>query len=424
MNNYRLSYFLATALLLLMLSVLQSCKDEELMSDAPAPHPVSNPTYTATNGGAVITYTLPADKHLFYVKAVYVNSQGEEVFRSSSRYDNVIEIDGFVDETPQKVRLYSVGYNKKMSEAVELEVIPKESYIALIQENLTVEAILGGVNVKWHNPSEKTVFVYMNYNDGKREREKIFSSDRRDVDMKFKGMDTIDYKISFMVEDFSGNKTGTKAKGSYRPLPEQKIDKSTWTLVSALTCNGDIYEGKMVNVFDDVIDRNDNATDNSYCIIHRDNNGGQLRFLSETEEKPLMIVIDLNKKAVLSRLVMWQRAYQYTSGDDGGVSTDYAYYKEDNLRSFHLYVTNNQADITPHNVWNNPLMICDIGDPRDENGDVPSSKIQEAIDGHEFELESLSEAYRYIVIGITGTFGSETQICCSEISLYGLDNQK
>ena len=67
---------------------------------------------------------------------------------------------------------------------------------------------------------------------------------------------------------------------------------------------------------------------------------------------------------------------------------------------------------------------CDLGDGKpDADGNIPADRLQEALDGHEFELEQMSGPYRYIKVAITSSFGSETQICSSEISLYGLDNQ-
>ena len=64
----------------------------------------------------------------------------------------------------------------------------------------------------------------------------------------------------------------------------------------------------------------------------------------------------------------------------------------------------------------------DIGDPKDDDGNVPPDKIQEAIDGHEFELESTTEPFRYLKFSITSNFGSETYVHGSEITLFGLDN--
>ena len=113
--------------------------------------------------------------------------------------------------------------------------------------------------------------------------------------------DSIDYDFSVMVEDFNGNKTEKTFIESLKPLFEEKIDKTTWTLDNALSIDGNAWEGLTENFWDDVIDTKDSPADNSYFIINRDNNGGMLNY-------PLDIVIDLNKSVILNRFVVWQRA--------------------------------------------------------------------------------------------------------------------
>jgi hypothetical protein len=423
------------------LIALNACKGEEDEFDkSPAPAAVIAPSFVSTNGGAIINFTLPEDENLLFVKAVYTNSLGNEVFRSTSRYSNQIEIDGFVDLNPHEVLLYAVGNNGKTSSPVPITVKPDTSYIYLIQKNLEVREILGGVNIKWKNTSEKTVFVYVDYDDkvnGAKQR--ILSSGLENFDYNIRGMASIPYNVSVTIEDFSGNKTSIADKGTFTPDPEQKIEKSTWEFLQNLSCNGEKYEGSMKLFFDDVIDvielggktKDDPENgNNSYFLIHKDDNSDPLQFLDGgTGDKPLLIVIDMHKQIVLNRIVVWQRAFDYDAGNPNSTqNNNYHYYKEDNLRSFYFYGANEHEirGATKQSLaqlaWKNPLMICDIGDPRDATGAVPSDKIQEAIDGHEFELPNLSEPFRYIVIGITQTYGSATQINASEISLYGMDN--
>jgi len=85
------------------------------------------------------------------------------------------------------------------------------------------------------------------------------------------------------------------------------------------------------------------------------------------------------------------------------------------MRSFELWTSNDKT------VWT-LLGSFDIGDPKDEDGNIPAAKIQEAIDGHEFSLENTSEPFRYLKFSLTSSFGSETNVYGSEITLFGLDN--
>ncbi len=394
---------------LLLLSVLAfvACKEEA--TDSTAPGKVTDISYVPTNGGAILSFTAPADDDLLFVKAVYTNALGNEVFKVTSRYTETIEIDGFMDETPQKVRLYAVDGNNNASEAAEIEVTPNRSFIFNVLESVELDEQLGGVKIQWKNPDSKTVFVYVHFSKGGREFERILSSPLNEPTLMLRGLDPEDYQFSISVEDFNGNKTSKLDKGTYRPLLEQKIDKSTWRVVQNMSVDGDKWEGTLASFFDDVVDTKEVALDNSYFIISRDDNGGMLKW-------PLDIVIDLNKTVVINRFVVWQRAFEYLNAEQNGVSKDYYYYKEENMRSFSVSVS---VDKT---TWI-PLGSFDIGDPRDEAGNIPPAKIKEAIDGHEFNLETVSPMFRYLKFSILSNYGSEANVYGSEITLYGLDNQ-
>ena len=50
-----------------------------------------------------------------------------------------------------------------------------------------------------------------------------------------RGLDPEEYSFSVTVEDFNGNKTDKMDVGTYKPLLEQKIDKSTWKVLQNLS---------------------------------------------------------------------------------------------------------------------------------------------------------------------------------------------
>ena len=392
---------------ILIITLFTACKVDEL--DTTAPGTVTNVTYKATNGGAILKFTSPADNDLLYIKAVYTNSLGNEVFKVSSHYGDSIEIDGFTDETPHIVKLYAVDRSNNNSEATSIEVIPFKSFIYLVRESLKMKEDLGGVRVTWDNPDKKTVFVYVKFSKGDKMYERILSSSLSKPTIMIRGLDPVEYNFSVRVEDFNGNKTDSLQVGKYKPLLEQKIDKKSWTLLQNLSVDGDKWEGRLIYFWDDVIDTKEVNTDNSYFIINRDDNGGMLKW-------PLDIVIDLNKTVVINRFVVWQRAFEYLNPEQNGVSTGYYYYKEENMRSFSI------AASTDLSTWT-PLGTFDIGDPRDASGNIPSTAIKAAIDGHEFNLETVSQPFRYLKFSILSNYGGEINVYGSEITLYGLDNQ-
>jgi hypothetical protein len=370
--------------------------------DTKAPDILNNITVTPTNGGGIISYSLPTDADILYVKAVYTNSQGEAVFRVSSKHTSTIEVNGLNQTTPLKVKLYVVDESENSSEAAEIEFTPLESFIFLVQESIEITPDLGGVKITWDNIASKTVFVYVHILDGVNETIRILSSNNAQELRFIRGLGPTEITISIKVEDFDGNITELEGKGQYIPLFEEKIDKSTWSLVSGQSINGNAYEGRTVNFWDDVVDTVETDSDNSYFIATRDNNGGSLNF-------PLDIVIDLNKNVKIQRFIVWQRAYWYNGG---GVTY---HYQEENIKSFNLYAS------TDAQTWN-LLGQFDIGDPRDGSGNIPATAFQDAIDGHEFSLSDTSEAFRYLKFEITSNYGSTQITVGSEITLFGLDN--
>jgi len=378
-----------------------SCSKNEDVDSTP-PGILSNISVVPTNGGGIISYSLPSDNDISYVRAEYTNSQGEEVFRVSSRYNTSVEINGLNQTTPIKVRLYVVDENENISDEVEVEFTPLESFIYLVQQSIEISPDLGGVKITWENIATKTVFVYVHILNGTDETIRILSSDNAEESLFIRGLDAVEMTFSTKVEDFDGNITDLQVVGNYTPLFEEKIEKNTWTLIASQSINGNAYEGRTVNFWDDIVDTVETDSDNSYFIATRENNGGSLNF-------PLDIVIDLNKNVKIKRFKLLQRAYWYQGG---GVTY---HYQEENLKSFNLYASNDAQS------WD-LLGEFDIGDPRDSAGNIPASAFQEAIDGHDFTLENTSEQFRYLKISITSNYGSTIITVGSEITLYGLDN--
>ena len=148
-----------------LITLTFSCSKNEDVDSTP-PGILSNISVVPTNGGGIISYSLPSDNDISYVRAEYTNSQGEEVFRVSSRYNTSLEINGLNQTTSIKVRLYVVDENENISDEVEIELTPLESFIYLVQQSIEISPDLGGVKITWENIATKTVFVYVHILNG------------------------------------------------------------------------------------------------------------------------------------------------------------------------------------------------------------------------------------------------------------------
>ncbi len=382
--------------------ILLSCEDNQ-SQDATPPGSLSIENIVPTNGGGIISYSLPSDSDILFVRAEYTNSLGVDVYRVSSSHNNSIEIDGLNQNTPLLVRLFVVDENENMSQPIEVEFTPLPSFIFLVQESISITPDLGGVKIEWDNIAEKTVYVHLYITNGSDEDIRILSSNSLAESIFVRGLESVEMTFLTKVEDFDGNITDLQEKAILTPLFEEMIDKSTWTLMSQLSVNGNAWEGETTAFWDDVIDTAETNSDNSYFIIWRDQNGGTLNW-------PLDIVISLNKNIRIHRFKVWQRAFWY-----GGPTGIPYYYQEENMRSFSLYASSNSVDWTL-------LGEYDIGDPSDENGNIPQDFMDVAANGHDFDLEGVSEKFRYLKFSITSNYGSDTYVHGSEITLWGLDN--
>ena len=395
-TNKILSIFLISFITLL------GCKDDDGQDSTP-PGSLLVENITPTNGGGIISYSLPDDSDILFVRAEYTNSLGVDVYRVSSSHNNFIEIDGLNQNTPVQVKLFVIDENENMSQPVDIEFTPLPSFIYLVQESITITPDLGGVKLEWENVAEKTVYIHLHILNAGEEEIRILSSNNASESVFVRGLESVEMTFLTKVEDFDGNITELEEKAILTPLFEEMIDKSTWTLISQLSVNGDAWEGQTTAFWDDVVDTAETNSDNSYFIIWRDQNGGTLNW-------PLDIVIDLNKNVRVHRLKVWQRAFWY-----GGPTGIPYYYQEENMRSFDLYASNNSVDWTL-------LGQFDIGDPSDENGNIPQDFIDAAANGHDFDLDGVSEPFRYLKFSLTSNYGSDTYVHGSEITLWGLDD--
>ena len=61
------------------------CDSSDIKEDTTAPGKLSVQSVTPTSGGGIIHYNLPADNDILFVRADYINAQGDEVYRVSSK---------------------------------------------------------------------------------------------------------------------------------------------------------------------------------------------------------------------------------------------------------------------------------------------------------------------------------------------------
>ena len=457
MKRHIIQRFFIVALAALSMSVaVTSCSDDDNGSSLSA---VTDVQYTPTMGGAIITFNAPKSNDLLYVKAVYTNSLGKEVFNVTSIYNNQIEIEGLNDESKSyPVSLYAVDKKGGESPVATLNVQPGRSYINIIKDDITIDPIVGGLEVSWTNPAGsdtltaetpgKTVYVSVTLTDPNGTvSTRYLSSQAKHASEKLRGLAPGDYTLSYQVEDFQGNKTSssesmTRSIHEEVTIPKYVEDENgyrtyLWTLVEEQTTLKEVYENKNAAIFDGVVDDKDKANDNSYAGTNADQYGTALPW--ETDQ--MDIVIDMHQTVNISRIRAWQRAYLYGWSPYAqdwridGTSYDYDYYQPDNLREFALYGSTDaknwfliqDCDIATNSTggklpvkgardeqWNGHDITASTGMPTQESYNY-------AINGHLWELEKMSGPTRYIRVRFLKNWdlAQRTVSGLSELTLYG-----
>ena len=153
-------------ILITILSIFFFSCNSDTNGDSTPPGSVSVVKVTPTSGGGIIEYQLPEDNDLLFVQADYTDAQGNSVFRTSSYHNNSIEITGFVTTDEVEIELTAVDENQNFSKPVKVNFNPLQSFIYTVQQSLTLTEDLGGVRVNWTNPNEKTVYVFLDIDDG------------------------------------------------------------------------------------------------------------------------------------------------------------------------------------------------------------------------------------------------------------------
>ena len=130
-----------------------------LDSNSTPPAPVSNGKVENLKGEARITYTLPGDEDLLYVKAVYEIRPGVKREAKASFYTNNLLVDGFKDTSVTEVSLYAVNRSEVASEPYKVTVKPLMPAYLSSFDSLKVGATFGGINIQTSNPDAKPLSI-------------------------------------------------------------------------------------------------------------------------------------------------------------------------------------------------------------------------------------------------------------------------
>jgi len=390
----KLLYIIAPALLI---TISFSCKKagriDFIDNNAPAPAQISDVKVIQKPGGATLTYKIPKDPNLAYVKAVYEIRTG--VFREAkaSYYTDTLHLVGYGDTLLHDVKIYSVGKNEKESTPVAMQVQPLTPPVRTTFLSLTLDATFGGVQVSFENiAKENLAITVMLDSTGQDTWTTIntFYTGAANGNFSVRGFDTTVRKFAVYVRDRWSNKSDTLMK-TLKPVFETKIPKTTW---SALRLPTDSYTPAQSYVLEHLWDNNIQGYDGIFAS-------------SNLSKLPQWVTIDLGKKIIISRIVSHQ------------MSSDH-FYAGSAMKSFELWGSN---DPDTDGGWNNWEKLgtfqsfkpsgLPLGQTTDEDRNYAW------FNGEDFSFDRLLPAVRFIRFKTLETYSMSGQVVIAELDLWG-----
>ena len=371
-----------------------SCNEEGNIyyfdSYTPAPEQVSDLQVVNTPGGAIITYKIPKDNKLSYVKAVYEIQPG--VFREakSSFYKDTLALVGFGDTLSHQVKIYSVGRNEKASTPLSVKVKPLIPPVKSVFETLTVEATFGGINIKFNNESRADLATFVMMMDTTGQHSWIplttYYNAVQNGDFSFRGLNPEERDFAVCIRDRWNNKSDTLIK-TLIPLYEELVSKNNW---KALHLTGDFWKeldknAKIENLWNDKL--------------------GDIFATIDFQSLPQWFTIDLNQPVLLSRMKLFQRvSYPYSNNW---------------VKAFEIWGTNNYDS---DGGWKNWELLGKF-DSRIPSGSVWPNYTDDDMEyqkaGEDFTFPQPSPAVRYIRVKVMDTYGGTGQYTIGELTFWG-----
>ena len=209
---------------------LESQTPVEKKGDAPAL--VSNITVLNGNGKATLTYAVPSDPNLLYVKAVFTITTGQQYEVTASYYNNTLLLEGFADTLEHEVKVYSVSRSEVVSAATTVKIKPLVAPIWQVYRSLKLQNAFGGYNLTAVNATKANIAIIVTkknvFGEYEADNNKSVYTNSDSVLSKVRGLDTSTHRYGFLVKDRWGNKTDTMYS-NIKPFYETEFSKANFS---------------------------------------------------------------------------------------------------------------------------------------------------------------------------------------------------
>lgn len=389
---YILTWSLAA---LLWLSCGKERTLEPLEKNSNPPGRISNVQWTAGPGKATITYALPSDPDLLYVKAVYNLANGREMEVKASYYINNLTVEGFGDTEEHEVKLYAVNRSEIASEPVSVKITPLENPIWGVFRSLSISPDFSGIRVTAKNSSRSSMAFEVFAEDStgvlKPTANNIYTS-AEDVVRTIRGYDSVPRNFAVTVRDRWLNYSDTLF-AKLTPLYEAEIPRSGFR---AVTLPGDVGlhpSTPMTGMWDGIADWWPAVTMTSSAVL-----------------TPQWITFDIGKLATLSRIVIY---------DYGEYFNGRTYFYAGNLLDFEVWGSNNPPADGSFNNWVKLGTFKSVKPSGTPYGVNTAEDLEVARAGISYTFDAGTPKVKYLRIKSNKNWQGTTYFAIAEVRVFG-----
>lgn len=387
------------ALVIILGLFLYSCQDETPAGQQPTestpPGVVTEVNVINTAGGAKLTYRLPADGDLLYVKALYSRKNGEIAEAKSSIYSDTLRIEGYGDTNAHDIQIIAVDRSRNESAPVTVTINPLEPAVTTIAKTFDLTPDFGGITSSWSNPTKAEISIVYTQKDslGNIVPLKTTYTKARTGKFAVYGMKVVERTFYVYVQDRWGNRSEPK-EYTVTPLYEALLDKSKFVEVSI---PGD---GPKHGTWKTPYIWNNNRAGEGFST-----QGGQ-------GSMPQAITFDLGAQVKLSRITNFQRL-------DVNNSMAYA---EGNLKRFEVW---GAETLDPTGNWASYTLLGTFESVKPSGlpfGQVNGDDLNIAINGEDFSFNPNNPKVRFLRINVLETWAGGDNFQIMELDIFG-DNR-
>ncbi len=377
---------------------LLACSDD--LEPAPSrsgkkPDPISNYEVQGIAGGAIISYELPSNEDLRYVKAVYKLADGNLKEKKTSLYSNTVTVDGFALEGDYTINLVAVAVGEVESDPTPVEITtltpPYIKTLNSIASESSLKATFGGISLNFENETEAPLVIHVLAKDSLNQWTSAndFYTKLPNGTFNVRGYPSEEREFGVFITDRWNNHSDTIVN-TFVPVFEEMMDKS---LFRQYNLPGDTYEAHRGFKSTDVLwDGNDRV---GTTVFHTAPGTGV----------PQYFTFDMGVKAELSRFLMYSRL-----GKE---------YQFNHPRVFELWGSNNPNPDGSWESWNLVGTFTSIKPSGSPLGEETTDDIEYARAGEEFEVENQEEPYRYWRWKTLDTWGGNSDVALGELTFFG-----